>query len=153
MNTLGVTGPRHLTEDQREQALWELDALTRCRTWHIGDATGLDQLACYVAQRNGVITELHQKNPQLAWRVQGAERSTRMIKALALAGGALHAWPNKPAPEGLHPAKTWPKNAAGSGTWGTIALAVGLGLPVQLHPLAELGELPEWLQQRQLSLL
>lgn len=151
--TLAVTGPRHLTDEQHKQALRELDALTSCRIWHIGDATGLDALACYVAQRNGVIIELHQKNPQLPWRAQGAERSTRMIKALSLASGALHAWPNKPAPECLRPTKTWPKHATGSGTWGTVALAVGLGIPVELHPLAELGELPEWLQQKQLSLL
>ena len=134
ISALAVTGPRHLTEDQRKQALGELDTLTHCRIWHIGDATGLDQLACYVAQCNGVITELHQKNPQLPWRAQEAERSTRMIKALALTDGALHTWPNKPVPEGLRPAKTWSKNAAGSGTWDTVALAVGLGIPVQLQP-------------------
>jgi hypothetical protein len=76
-----------------------------------------------------------------------------MVKAALAAGATLHAWPNKPAPVGLKPAKSWPKGAEGSGTWGTIALAVGLRLTVELHPLAELGELPDWVKPKQLALL
>jgi hypothetical protein len=73
-----------------------------------------------------------------------AERSTRMVKAIATAGGTLHAWANKPAPQGLKPAKNW-RSANGSGTWGTVALAHGLGVKVELHWLADELEAPEWL--------
>jgi hypothetical protein len=150
---IAVTGPRHLTPAQLAKAKRELrELLTPATHLQVGDAAGLDALALKLA--TGGVT-LHQKNPTLPWQAQGAERSTRMVKALAQDGGSLHAWPNKPAPSGLKPSRTWPVGAGGSGTWGTIALAIGLGLKVELHPLADLGELPEWLSQpvQQLSLL
>lgn len=152
MQAIAVTGPRELTPTQYEQALKELKVLVGCPSWHIGDATGLDALAFEVARSTGANFELHKKKPNLPYRAQGAERSTRMVKALAIESGTLHAWPNKPAPDKLKPSRSWPTGAAGSGTWGTIALAVGLGLPIELHPLADI-ELPEWLQSEQLMLL
>jgi hypothetical protein len=142
---IAVTGPRQLTPLQAAQAVAKLrQLLTLKTTLYVGDAAGLDALAKELA--TGSVT-LFEKNPALPVRAQGAERSTRMVKALAIAGGVLHAWPNKSAPLGLKPSKTWPTGAVGSGTWGTIALAVGLGLRVELHPLVDLGELPVWLQQ------
>jgi hypothetical protein len=75
---------------------------------------------------------------------QLAARSTKLVKALAAKGGMLHAWANKLAPEGLKPSKCW-KCASGSGTWGTVALAVGLGVKVELHWLGEERVKPEWL--------
>jgi hypothetical protein len=148
---IAVTGPRQLTPVQAVQAAAELrQLLTPRTTLHVGDAAGLDALARELA--TGPVN-LFEKNPALPMRAQGAERSTRMVKALATTGGVLHAWTNKPAPPGLKPSKTWPTGAEGSGTWGTVALAVGLGLSVELHPLVDLGELPAWLQQpAQLSL-
>jgi hypothetical protein len=152
MNAIVVTGPRKLTLDQVQQAAADLAKLLTSRTrLLVGDATGLDALATKLA--TGPV-ELHQKNPALPWRAQGAERSTRMVRAALAAGATLHAWPNKPCPLGLKPSKSWPRGAEGSGTWGTIALAVGLGLRVQLHPLAEMGEMPDWLiTTQQLALL
>ncbi|NJM99948.1 MAG: hypothetical protein HC800_24920, partial [Phormidesmis sp. RL_2_1] len=93
MQAIAVTGPRKLTPTQHEQALRELNALVGCSSWHIGDATGLDALALEVAQNCKASIELHQKKPNLPYRAQGAERSTRMMKALAMVGGTLHAWP------------------------------------------------------------
>ncbi|MGB7414331.1 MAG: hypothetical protein WA902_09000 [Thermosynechococcaceae cyanobacterium] len=153
MQIIAVTGPRKLTLEQHEQALRELNALVICSYWHVGDATGLDALALEVACSSEVNFELYQKKVNLPYRAQGAERSTRMVKALAAVGGTLHAWPNKPAPLGLKPSRSWPKRAQRSGTWGTIALAVGLGLPVELHPLSDVGQSLEWLETQQLSLI
>lgn len=151
MTVIAVTGPRKLTPDQTHQATADLAELLTPRTkLLVGDATGLDALAAQLA--SGPV-ELHQKKADIPWKAQGAERSTRMVKAALAAGATLHAWPNKPAPVGLKPAKSWPKGAEGSGTWGTIALAVGLRLTVELHPLAELGELPDWVKPKQLALL
>jgi hypothetical protein len=150
---IAVTGPRHLTPSQLAQAEQELKALLTPGTHlQVGDAAGLDASALRLA--TGGVT-LHQKKSTLPWSAQGAERSTRMVKALAQSSGSLHAWPNKPVPSGLKPSRTWPAGAEGSGTWGTVALAIGLGLKVELHPLADLGTLPEWLSQpaQQLSLL
>jgi hypothetical protein len=141
MEVIGVTGARKLTALEMEQAryeLWELDRKTT--HWHIGDADGLDALARQTAQ-NGTQTD-HNTEGNQRWQL--AARSTAMIKAIASANGTLHAWANKPAPVGLKPCKSW-KNAQGSGTWGTVALAVGLGVKVELHWLGQERVKPDWL--------
>lgn len=150
MNAIAISGPRQLTEAQKNQVWSELADLVE-NEWHIGDAEGVDYLARATAVLYDLTWRLYEKNPELPHKAQGAERSTRMIKALATAGGTLHAWANKPAPQGLKPGKTWGK-AQGSGTWGTVALAVGYGLKVELH-LLEGGETPDWLKEKQLTLL
>jgi hypothetical protein len=140
MAVIGVTGARSLTAEETEQLKVELWHLDRKNTyWHIGDANGVDATA-----RKWVRAEQthHNTNGRQRWEL--AERSTRMVKAIASQNGTLHAWANKPAPEGLKPSKTW-KSASGSGTWGTIALAVGLGVKVELHWLGEEREAPNWL--------
>ena len=141
MAVIGVTGARKLTTEQVEQVkyeVWELDHAGN--EWHIGDAAGVDEVA-----RNWVVNgelNIYEVTGSEKWNY--AERSTRMVKAIAAAGGTLHAWANKPAPTGLKPAKNW-KGANGSGTWGTVALAKGLGVSVELHWLVDGLEAPEWL--------
>ncbi|ABW26374.1 hypothetical protein [Acaryochloris marina] len=152
MQTIAVTGPRQLTAHQRTKALSDLQRLKIYPNWLVGDASGLDKLARSIGQTHHLNLQIYEKRSELPHRAQGVERSTRMIKALATAVGTLHAWPNKPAPHQLIPSRSWPTGAAGSGTWGTIALAVGLGIPVKLHPLAEI-DIPSWLQSEQLTLL
>ncbi|MGB7414836.1 MAG: hypothetical protein WA902_11570 [Thermosynechococcaceae cyanobacterium] len=139
METIAVTGPRQITAEQREQALQELELLRRYPNWLVGDAAGLDALAQTVAQTHTLNIQVYEKRSDLPHRAQGAERSTRMVKALAAVGGTLHAWPNKPAPAKLEPSRSWPTGAAGSGTWGTVALAVGLDLSVELSRRSELN--------------
>lgn len=153
MSAIAVTGPRLLTPEQYEQALKELTVLVTDSSWHVGDAAGLDALAVEIAHKHNAHLTLYRTKPNLPYRAQGAERSTRMIKALAAVDGTLHAWPNKSAPSELQPSRSWPKGAAGSGTWGTIAQAVGLGCPVVLHPLSDRVQLPAWLTMQQLSLI
>jgi hypothetical protein len=150
--TIAVTGSRKLTGREAEQALWDLDNLVCCHRWLMGDASGLDALAWRVAQKNSVVIDLYQVHNQLPIRARYAERSTRMVKALAANGGILHAWPNKACPPDLCPSRRWPKSANGCGTWGTIGLAVGLGVPVVLHPLVDFAW-PSWLQVEQLALI
>ncbi|MGB3495283.1 MAG: hypothetical protein WBA57_21310 [Elainellaceae cyanobacterium] len=60
-----------------------------------------------------------------------ALRSEAFVRALAAEGGALVAFPGRAAPSGLYPCQSWPWGV-GSGSWGSIALAVGLGVPVLL---------------------
>lgn len=153
MSAIAVTGPRQLTPTQYEQAFQDLTALATDSNWHVGDASGLDALAIEVGHKQNAHVTLYRKKQNLPYRAQGAERSTRMIKALAAVGGTLHAWPNKSAPLELQPSRSWPKGAAGSGTWGTIALAVGLDCPVVLHPLSAGIQLPAWLTAQQLNLI
>jgi hypothetical protein len=141
MRHIGVTGARKLTKQETEQMsaeLWELDR--HGTHWHIGDADGADKMARETV-KNG--TQTHYKAD--GWQVwQLAARSTKLVKKLAENHGTLHAWANKLPPDGLKPGKTW-KSASGSGTWGTVALAVGLGVPVELHWLGDERDKPIWL--------
>jgi hypothetical protein len=141
MTTLGVTGVRNLTKEQAAQVeaeVWELDR--QATRWHIGDASGVDQVARQTIA-NGQLIE-HNADGRQPWQL--AARSTKMVMALAESNGTLHAWASAPPPEGLKPCKKW-KNAQGSGTWGTVALAAGLGVTVELHWLGQERELPDWL--------
>jgi hypothetical protein len=136
----GVTGTRKLNKMEVEQVryeLWELDR--NGNHWHIGDADGVDRTA-----REWVTGKQMHYNSEgwEAWQL--AARSTKLVKAVAANGGTLHAWANKLAPEGLKPSRCW-KCASGSGTWGTVALAVGLGVKVELHWLGEEQVKPDWL--------
>lgn len=60
-----------------------------------------------------------------------ALRSEAFVRALAAEGGVLVAFPGRAAPSGLRPCRSWPWGV-GSGSWGSVALAVGLGVPVLL---------------------
>jgi hypothetical protein len=135
----GITGTRKLNEMEVEQVKYELWELDRNGThWHIGDADGVDKTA-----RNWVTGEQIHYNSEGREAWQLAVRSTKLVKALAENNGTLIAFANKPCPEGLKPSKCW-KCASGSGTWGTVALAVGLGVPVELHWLGEEQVKPDW---------
>ena len=147
--TLGVTGVRKLTAEQAVQVSRKVKALDRQgTTWHIGDAEGVDKVARETVAE-GKQVEHHAEGRQ-PWQL--AARSTKLVQALAESGGTLHAWASTPAPEGLKPCKRW-KNAQGSGTWGTVALAVGMGVKVELHWLTESQEEPDWMGNRQLTLV
>jgi hypothetical protein len=140
MQVIGVTGARKLTAVEIEQVKYELWELDRKETyWHIGDAEGVDKTA-----RDWVTGGQTHYNTEGMQKWQLAARSTKLVKALAAKGGTLHAWANKLAPVGLKPSRCW-KCASGSGTWGTMALAVGLGVKVELHWLGEERVKPDWL--------
>jgi hypothetical protein len=128
---IAVTGTRKLERGQIGRVIAELKEIDlTADLWHVGDAEGVDRLALMTIRTRGTAYQLHEKNAELPHRAQGAERSTRMIKELAATGGTLHAWVNKPCPAGLKPGRSWGK-AAGSGTWGTVAIAVGYGMATE----------------------
>ncbi len=140
MLTFAFTGPRNLTLQQADSAFSVIYSLPRC-CWLIGCANGVDAIVRELASESFVLFKTQGSQP---YHYQ--ERSKRMIDALAAARGTLHAFPNKPCPKELT-LNSW----AGSGTWGTVLYAHSLSCPVELHPLAEI-EIPNWLQQKQLSL-
>jgi hypothetical protein len=152
MKCIAIAGPRRLTSAGAAQVRRDLTRLYGGSTMvvHVGDADGVDMWGRTLAYGHDV--KLHCIKMDLPCRARYAERTTRMVVALAEDGGILHAWPNKPCPPELRPSARWPKGAEGSGTWGAVALAFGLGLPVQLHPLAEVPE-PQWMLTVQPSLL
>lgn len=148
MVIVGITGSRRLTPSQAEQVATDL-TLVEAELWHVGDASGVDALAWREAVARGDPRIRYKPEPGIPIRVALAQRSTRMVMALAAArdlGRAvvLHAWPTRSFPEGLAPSRSWPRNTSGSGSWGSIALAVGLEIPVMIYPLGEIV-LPDWL--------
>jgi hypothetical protein len=157
MHHIAVTGPRRLNLDEHQAVIRDVRGLILCEgprpVLHVGDALGVDA----IARGFGRYTTMHLYSTEVGNRnlpqaAKLANRSARMVRELAAWRGTLHAWPNKPAPAGLRPARNWPRGANGSGTWGTIALAVGLGVPVELHWLcAEIP--PEWMTTQQMALL
>ncbi|KAM3112774.1 hypothetical protein [Phormidesmis sp. 146-33] len=147
MKAIGVTGARKLTKEQAAQAhyeLWEVWHSNEGAIWHVGDATGIDEMARSTIEPDQL--REHNSDGFEVWQLQ--QRSKRMIDALAADQGTLHAWVNKPCPAGLTVA-SW----QGSGTWGTVRYAVSKGVPVVIHWLSEDCNLPEWMSQKQLSLL
>lgn len=77
-----------------------------------------------------------------SWRARGlpfraalAARSAAFVRALAGSGGCLVSFPCAPCPPGLLPVRSWP-GGVGSGSWGSVALAAGLGVPLFVLPAA-----------------
>ncbi|WP_019502238.1 hypothetical protein [Pseudanabaena sp. PCC 6802] len=146
MKAVGVTGTRKLTESQIEKAMTELrELLDKATKLHVGDAAGIDALA-YRCANKGMEVELHETEGRKPYQLQ--QRSKRMVDALAKESGMLHAFANKPCPGGVT-VNSW----AGSGTWGTVRYAIAKGVPVELHWLIESCELPDWMVEKQLTLI
>ena len=66
-----------------------------------------------------------------------ALRSTRLINWLVASSGLLLAFPSTSCPAGVTPSLRF--NGYGSGTWGSVALAIGMGAPVLLYVHFSLG--------------
>jgi hypothetical protein len=146
MHVVGITGTRKLTESEAAKAARELRSLLdKATKLHVGDATGIDALAVRCANA-GTEVELHKTEGRKPYQLQ--QRSKRMVDALAKENGILHAFPNKPCPGGVT-VNSW----AGSGTWGTVRYAIAKGVPVELHWLIEPCELPDWMMEKQLTLI
>lgn len=67
-------------------------------------------------------------SPSFAGRGGFAARSAACVQAVGAAGGLWVSFPSGPCPVGLVPCSRWAP-AGGSGSWGSLALAVGLGVP------------------------
>ena len=57
-----------------------------------------------------------------------ARRSAAVVAAVAASGGLWVSLPSGVCPSGLVPCRSW-RSASGSGSWGSLALASGLGVP------------------------
>lgn len=146
MQVIGISGVRELTAEQqrivRGQMRWELLLADKV---HVGCARGVDALARELAANTSKLLVVHNSEGYKAWQL--AQRSKRMVDAIAADGGELHAWVNKPCPDGLT-RHSW----KGSGTWGTACYAASKNVPVILHKLVDCPD-PTWLNQQQLAWL
>jgi hypothetical protein len=57
-----------------------------------------------------------------------AARSSALVRSVASAGGCLVVFPSGPCPAGVQPSRRF--SGRGSGSWGSAAMALGLGCPV-----------------------
>jgi hypothetical protein len=70
-------------------------------------------------------------------RASFALRSSALVRWLAASSGLLVVFPSSACPVGVVPSASF--RGFGSGSWGSAALAVGLGVPVLLFVPASLG--------------
>ncbi|MFP5273783.1 hypothetical protein [Coleofasciculus sp.] len=146
---IAFTGSRQITPAQREIIEHHLAGICdKTISYHVGDANGVDSV---------VRDKLHSQKLTV-YRAEGhqpwqlAQRSKRMVQAIANSNAKLIAFPNKPCPKGVKPLQSF--SGKGSGTWGTVALAKYHGLAIEVVPLVDGLTLPDWLTQpdKQLSL-
>ncbi len=140
------TGPRKLSEKEKLAVCGHLLNIPQCHHWHVGDASGLDELVRQFAATLPIRLTIHEVIHRQPWGF--AERSQRMINQLTHQD-KLIAFPNKPCPDGCFP--TSPFSGHGSGTWGTMAYAAKRNIEVQVFPLVDI-DLPQWLGLKQLNL-
>jgi hypothetical protein len=76
-----------------------------------------------------------------------AARSAALVRAVAASGpgAGLVGFVAGPCPAGIEPARSWRAGSSASGSWSTVALAVGLGLPVVVFWCSSgPAQLPAW---------
>jgi hypothetical protein len=70
-------------------------------------------------------------------RAAFAARSAAFLGALSASGGLLVSFPSRPCPAACVPSRSFA--GFGSGSWGSVCMALGLGLPVLVFVPASLG--------------
>ena len=109
----------------------------------VGCAAGADALvraSCFDAQ----VFSARSLFPQLPLRAALAARSVALVQAL-VPDGQLVAFTGGPCPAYIFPGRQWESGMPPSGTWSTLALAAGLGLPAFLFWCAAgPAALPDW---------
>ena len=161
MQNILFTGPRYLTDQQRQQVISTVTSqyLPEFRgevcSWVLGDAPGVDELLWEMARyKNCHYSRIMLKQELVAnlttRKYAYAERSQRMVNLLS-PGDIAVGFPNKPCPNECTPQSPW--SGGGSGTWGTLAASAAVeGVEVFVYPIAEGVVLPNWLRYKQLSL-
>lgn len=87
----------------------------------VGCASGVDQ-----AVRSAFPgCRVFRAQSSLPWAL--AARSSKLVRQLYASGGCLVAFPGQPCPSAVRASPSF--GGSGSGTWGSVALAVGLGVP------------------------
>ncbi len=131
---VGVSGSRAPSPASRYACRWALRQLAPSAHIVTGCAAGVDTLARALCPAARVVraSAFAASHPRGAL----AARSVAVVRAVASApGGAASAlwlaFPGGPCPAGVLPSPSGSAcfSGAGSGTWASLALAVGLGVP------------------------
>jgi hypothetical protein len=130
---LAFSGSRHCSSSASSSAAAFLPSVASFSgSVGVGCAKGVDSLV------------RSQFSAALVFRVQPpisrkafALRSSRLVQWVAASSGLLVVFPSSACPVGVVPSASF--RGFGSGSWGSAALAVGLGVPVLLFVPASLG--------------
>ena len=127
--TVGVSGSRAPSPVSASVCRWAVRQLAPSASVVVGCAAGIDGVAC-LARPSASVVRASQYG---AGAGALAARSTAVVRAVA-GGGPSALWlafPSGPCPGGLVPSRQSSACFAGhgSGTWASLALAVGLGVP------------------------
>lgn len=112
-----------------------------CAVWVGCCVSGADAAVRSVCSSAGVVPRVFRASSSVPGAV--AARSAALVRALAGVGGLLVSAPGVPCPAGVVPARSWRSGACPSGSWSSLALAVGLGVPVLVVGLPA-SSLPRW---------
>lgn len=151
-----ITGTREIAaEDEMYVAAVVREIIRRDFQIYVGDAKGVDAqtvqtiLDMAFSTRPDARYKIFHPIESLGRSAQGlAERSSRMVREAVResAGGEVIclAFPNKPCPTGITPARSWRTGEPPSGTWSTLALAIGLNIETWVFPIGEFHTPPFW---------
>ncbi|NET08379.1 MAG: hypothetical protein F6K09_01110 [Merismopedia sp. SIO2A8] len=151
------TGSRKLTTNiEKLRVISQLKPLRNDpRPWHVGDASGVDELVRQKAKDWGKEITIYEVEGKEKWHF--AKRSQKMIlSSLNLGDTTVFVFPDKLCPTECTLHK--PFSGHGSGTWGTAAYAYNHGAALKIYPLFSLRDLeenswfPEWTEVKQLEL-
>lgn len=112
----------------------------------VGCASGADRFALSAARASGVLVSLFSASSFGSGRSAFALRSSAFVSAVASSGAGcgLVAFVSSACPAGLLPSSSASRCFAGfgSGSWASVSLAVGLGVPVVVFPCVLAGVSP-----------
>lgn len=117
---VGFSGSRALAESWRPLVASVLASLPVGAEVLVGDAKGLDAFVRELCPSARVFS------PLFAGRGALAARSAAMVKEVDV----LFVFVSSPCPAGVKPSRSF--RGCGSGSWGSAALAAGLGKPVRV---------------------
>lgn len=102
----------------------------------VGCATGVDQLVRAAFPQARVFRAVGAHPGALA------ARSAQLVRQLAAAGGCLLVFPSGPCPAAVRVSSSF--RGHGSGSWGSCALALGLGIPIFVCAMVPVASWQAW---------
>ncbi len=129
---VGFTGSRFISSEVKKQvSQLAISCVLEGHTIAVGCAIGTDH-AVRLAVPDA---KIFQANGHKPWQL--VQRSQGLVQAVVASGGfrAMVGFSTKPCPPGLVPSAS-PSGCFyghGSGTWGTLAFAKGMGVPIFIY--------------------
>jgi len=135
---VGFSGSRHSSSSASSSAAAFLPSVASFSgSVGVGCASGVDSLVRSAFPSAVVFSVSSFLVGGRVSRASFALRSSALVQWVAASSGLLVVFPSAVCPAGVFPSASF--RGFGSGSWGSAALAVGLGVPVLLFVPASLG--------------